>query len=546
MLVLLAVLTLAHAADPAPAPAPAATLTWRHGLARVSVDTPPGWHVSAESPTHLQIGSVQVTLLGDPARLRVPLAPESTGSASGVSLDLATCSDDGARCQSWTLGALTGPTGARGALTLVAGAPPIGASSPEPTGVADAPSGAPHAGGVRVYDFTAAWCPPCNRLAAELLHDLADAAWRASQPEITRIDADAASSWVLKNQYKVGGYPTLLAVDAEGREVARLVGYPGEDATRAWFAGLGADLPSWKLREVDPLTLSPEAAARAARRLVAADDADTARRFLPRFATLASEDAAVARLALAPTRDDVAWLVAQAKPGAWVVDALVAVPGAWDLLKPLRFNVPATAAADLLSVRADQLDAAEDATTKAAATKAAKTGRTSTLPAAVPTRGDEALHTRLAARWLLEGVRTGDLERDRGILADLAELRARTDDLDAADALLRAAADAAPDDFSWDFLRARLLVEGQRTAAAVEAGERALSRAHDDQRLRAVQPLARALAASGRTPEALAQIDAVLSSTPVPANDVEVRTHRYVKQVRALREELVRGSPAAR
>jgi hypothetical protein len=61
-----------------------------------------------------------------------------------------------------------------------------------------------------------------------------------------------------------------------------------------------------------------------------------------------------------------------------------------------------------------------------------------------------------------------------------------------------------------------------------------------------VQPLARALAASGRRPEALARIDAVLASTPVPANDVEVRTHRYVKQVRALREELVRGSPAAR
>jgi hypothetical protein len=223
------------------------------------------------------------------------------------------------------------------------------------------------------------------------------------------------------------------------------------------------------------------------------------------------------------------------------------VPGSWELLKPLRLAVPATVAADLLSVRADQLDAAEEAAAKEAATKkAGSVARAASQAPALPPHGDEALHTRLAARWLLEGVRTGDLERDRGILADLADLRARTDDLDAADALLRAAADAAPDDFSWDFVRARLLVEGQRPAAAVEAGERALARARDDQRLRAVQPLARALAASGRTPDALARIDIVLSSTPVPANNVEVRTHRYVKQVRALREELVRGSPAAR
>ncbi len=312
-------------ADVSEPPSPTATLSWRHGLARVSVGPPPGWHVSPESPTHLQVGSVDVTVIGDPARLRVPLAPERTGSAFGVTLDLATCTDDGARCQSWTLVSARALTGARGRLELVAGPPPTRTASSEPAVATEAPSGAP--GGVRVYDFAAAWCPPCNRLAAELLHDPADAAWRASQPPITRIDADAASSWALKDQYQVGGYPTLLAVDAEGREVARLVGYPGEDATRAWFAALDTDLPSWKLREVDPDTLTPEAAARAARRLVAADDADTARRFLPRFAALASEDAAVARLALAPARDDVAWLVAHAKPGSWVVDALEGATG---------------------------------------------------------------------------------------------------------------------------------------------------------------------------------------------------------------------------
>ena len=569
MSVLISVLTLASAtpahaepsqgvpaaalAPPSPQPAPTATLAWRSGLARVSVHAPTGWHVSPDAPTHLTVGLLDLTVLGDPAGLRFPLTTGTTTQDTSATLDLALCTDDGARCQSWTLRAPLPAMGKRGKLHLVASdTPTVGVSQPRTNPATDTTRDV--STGPGVYDFAAAWCPPCNRLAAELLHDPADAAWRASQPPITRIDADAAASWTLKDRYKVGGYPTLLAVDSEGREVARLVGYPGEEATRAWFAGLQADLPSWKLREVDPTTLSPDTAARAARRLLAAEDADAARRFLPRFANVVSEDAAIARLALAPTSADVAWLVANARPGAWVVDSLAAVPEAWDVLKPLRLAVPATVAADLLAVRADQLDAAAKTAAHAAMTPSAKApprpgapgsapggGRASTPSAIDLPHCGEALHTRLAARWLLEGVRTGDLERDRGILADLADLRARTGDLDAADTLLRAAAEAAPDDFSWDFIRARLLVEGERPAAGVEAGERALQRAHDDQRLRAVQPLARALAASGRTPDALARIDEVLATTPIPASDVEVRTHRYIAQVRALREDLAGG-----
>jgi hypothetical protein len=486
-------------AYPAPlAPPPEVDLLWRRGVARVKVSPASGWHVAPEAPTRLVVRDVEVALHGDPSVLRLPL----TSGTAGLDLELSTCTDDGRRCQPWTL---TGAGELRGTRARIRLLPAT--STPTRSTVTGQVA--------RIVDVSARWCPPCNLLKGELLHDPADAAWRASLPPIEELDADAASAWAFKSEHRVGGYPTLIALDAENREVARLVGYPGEDATRAWFAGLATTTPAWRLREADLAALSPEQAAGAARAFAEGGDLDAARRFLARCEGAASNDAVMARLHVAPTKEDARWLAAHAPPGPWLFTALEAFPGLWDDLAPLVARLPATDIADALVQRAGALEAVG--------------------PGAL-----EAVTARLAARAVLEAAMTGDDARDRGLVTGLADLRAATGDLNGAVTLLTSWSTAHPEDFTFDFVMSRLLLEGGRADAAIAAGERAVTRAAGsaDLQLRAVQPLAKALAAAGRRDEAVARIDALLTTVLLPDDATQVRTHRYAKQVADLRATL--------
>jgi hypothetical protein len=67
----------------------------------------------------------------------------------------------------------------------------------------------------------AGWCPPCNRLKADVF----------SQPEFAQrmrsllpfwLDGDAPGAQALAAQYKLRSYPTLVLYGADGREITRL------------------------------------------------------------------------------------------------------------------------------------------------------------------------------------------------------------------------------------------------------------------------------------------------------------------------------------
>ena len=89
-----------------------------------------------------------------------------------------------------------------------------------------------------LYDFTAEWCGPCKRLEREVFANRVEAAQINTmfvpgrvldrQREEGRNPQDVEG---LQRRYEITGFPTLLAVTPDGREVGRVVGFPGRRAT---------------------------------------------------------------------------------------------------------------------------------------------------------------------------------------------------------------------------------------------------------------------------------------------------------------------------
>ncbi len=85
-----------------------------------------------------------------------------------------------------------------------------------------------------LYDFTAAWCPPCHKLDADAWAD-AEVASRVSTAfvparVVDRQREDGSNTPViaeLQRRYGVSVFPTLVATDSTGKEIARMEGYPG-------------------------------------------------------------------------------------------------------------------------------------------------------------------------------------------------------------------------------------------------------------------------------------------------------------------------------
>src|SRR5471032_2856257 len=67
----------------------------------------------------------------------------------------------------------------------------------------------------------AAWCPPCNRVKAEIFaRD--DVAERLRGLLPVYLDGDSAGAQALAAQYQLRSYPTLILFAPDGREITRL------------------------------------------------------------------------------------------------------------------------------------------------------------------------------------------------------------------------------------------------------------------------------------------------------------------------------------
>lgn len=87
-----------------------------------------------------------------------------------------------------------------------------------------------------LYDFTAAWCPPCHRLDSDGWGDsaIAETVNRSYLPAriVDRQREDGknpAAVEELERRYSINAFPTLIVTTAEGVEIGRAEGYRGKE-----------------------------------------------------------------------------------------------------------------------------------------------------------------------------------------------------------------------------------------------------------------------------------------------------------------------------
>lgn len=516
MLTLLSAVALAESAA-----LPEVTAAWRKGALRLSVSPPPGEHVAEDAPVRARLTVGELALAQDSrgdllARGLVFTLP-GDGAVRGE-LELGLCQDQGGACRTVRVAFQGEISGRKGEATWKPADGPTTTAHEGPSAEAVFASAGDR---VVLLDFGAIWCPPCNLLNAEVLDDPADAAALAPFA-LARIDVDRPESWTLKDRYHVGGYPTVVAARADGVEIDRLLGYPGEAATLAWLASLPQTRPISELGS--PETATPEVALAAALRLAEdgrAEEAQVwwARVGAPSAEMAASPDHLVGRLLLS---QDLTVLPILAATGVgwrrWLFEAsqLEGLDAASRALlrevgRAALFEASGAEQADLLWL----LGAMEDAE---------GTGRGVVLYS--------------AAAVALEGQLTGDPALDRGHYTFLADLYASSGQVPRAVALLQEARVAFPGDFTWPYALANTLLDAERAAEALPYAEEAVAVGYGDNRLRAVKTQARVLVALGRQPEALALLDRTLAEAVRPAEGLDVRTPRYLKALEDLRAEI--------
>lgn len=492
---------------------------WDKRGTTLRVVAPGGHHVAPDFTASVTLADRQwggsSPALADGVRFAV-----TDGPLDGT-VDVGICSDDNGTCQPQKLtfsGAREGRKGRAVALSVAAVAPPEPEPEPQAAPVRhdlDAALAEAEKTGKRVLiDFGAVWCPPCNALAAEVLHN-PDAAPLLDGVVLVEVDVDEHDSWPVKDRYAVGGYPTLVLAEADGTEIDRMVGFDGIDAFAAWLDGAD-DRPSLSALPA-PETLDAAAAADLAIRLATVGREDDAAPYLAAAAGAPERDLQIARLLVEGDADAATWLVASAPlDPTWMWSAYALASEDEALAAALVDKARTTAAGTADPVLASDLLYIQ-----------AKLGPADAAP---------GLYAGAAA--LLQSTLTGDPARDRAHWTSLADVRARAGDVDGAVALLLEAETRYPDEMTFPYALAGILLRAEDPHGAVAAAQRARAVAFGDNALRVDNRLAQALHATGETDHALAVIDAALA-TPAPPDGLDVRTPRYRKALEATRDALL-------
>ena len=510
---MIALLSLAFAAD-----LPTLEVTWNRDLGHVTIVAPEGQHVAPDSNVELMLeyGGRTVTHAFPSELGHDPIAASDLRGQDLIgSLRAPICKDDGTECRMLSVNvAGSVPDIKRGSLQLDSAppeAPVAAADSPfhrdAREEVAAAMAQAAATDRPVLLDFSAVWCPPCNLLGAEVLH-APDSEMTLSDVLVVIIDVDEPSSWELKDRYDVGGYPTVVAVDAEGNEIDRLLGYDSRESTLSWINDVSDGQATSRIPEAGPEDVTPEQAAQAALTLIERGD-DGYEPWLERALTEPEmAPARVARMLSEPNADDAQWLLDNAPQTTpdWVF-ATRGLPdhqalrqrAAWEAVSRSDDGI---AKADFMFLMAE---ASESPAAEALYAGAASTLRTAFV---------------------------GEPGTDRAHVTFLATLHSRAHDVDGALDLLNEYEGYFPEEPTWAMKAASLLLAEERHEDALAHADRAVELAWGDNLLRAAKTRAEILLGLGRDGDARAYVEQVLAEQPEPEEGARVRTPRYREALR--------------
>jgi len=435
-----------------------------------------------------------------------------------------------------------------------------------------------------LVDFSASWCPPCDRLRDEFLHE---PRWEKllSSFSLVVLDADDPSSFPAKERYQVGAYPTLLVLSQDGQILDRMVGFDGASRTaerlKSLLAGSPGDASSASLLAVRRLLASGEQAAAWKQLRVALGIPPAAatgsfdETVLPGFGyellalgaelstTLAPESSVLLARAAAEVAPSPGLAAGHVDSGAQVLDQLGRAEEAESLRSAFEERLAAVVGARSLVT----LTIAEDSSSLDAelfvhpSEVQTDYARAAWYRAQWAANGDRRLlfaeaAIRLAASVLMSPHATREESRGgtprrlslpdsllqpelrnrlygaEGAVHDLLTALGRAGLPDVAEPIGDTMVELFPKSFSWHFRRAGFRLEHRNGEGAVASARLALKHSYGDNHLRACHRLGRALLAVGRPGEAVEVLEDGLAQR-VP-EEQRVRTHRYREQLSVL------------
>lgn len=113
-------------------------------------------------------------------------------------------------------------------------APQKPASTKPATPPAQPPTSEKPAALPKLWDFFATWCPPCKK-QAPIIEELAT----EYQGKIEIISIDTDKNPDLARKFQIQAIPTLVFLDAEGKELSRQIGFFPKDSIVARFKAHG-------------------------------------------------------------------------------------------------------------------------------------------------------------------------------------------------------------------------------------------------------------------------------------------------------------------
>jgi len=499
---------------------------WRPGTLQLSLLPPAGEHIAPEVPASgwviLDDGRIELQTDGAFLARGLSLSLNSDGNHEiEGELTLAVCADDGSTCRPASV-AFTGSLSRRRGsqildlVTKESKEEEVSLGAEDPSAAFER---ARAAGKLVLLDFSTQWCPPCQLLAAEVIHDPKDAELLAAF-EVVLLDADSPASFPWKDRYKIGGYPTVVVVDPDGEVITRMLGYDGEPAFLAWLEE-AAEAQTTVTALLGSLDTVPEAErARVARRLLDEGLTEEARKVIAKIPD--AGERALLEFQIAPTLDLLDILATEQKDQVmeWI----------WKVVYELfqEDDVPEESRA---LVRQAVLDGLQRVAPEQAAELAYVLGDLTPEE-----QNPEQIFALGAA--IYRASFEGNPQLDRGRYTFLATLLTRANNPEAAIAAMDEAIAAFPSEFTYHFERATLLKDTERLEEALASSQQAAKHAYGDTALRAGHQVAAILVELDRKEEAKDVLKTTLAAAERPEEGQEVRTWRYLEFLEKALEEL--------